>query len=351
MTELPYITADLEGLGGRLKASPADFKVEELPLYQPEGQGPHVYIRLGRAGLGTRETAAWLAALFKTDLVNIGYAGLKDKNALTFQDFSLLTALSPNQAAAAVNQAGGGLTAAPLGRHRNKLKVGHLLGNRFTIVLRGLKEPAAQALPRARELAGRLKNLGLPNYFGPQRFGYDGGNAAEARSLLARQGQKRGWRDKFLCSALQSAIYNAYLAARIRRGAFMEIHPGDICKKLATGGLFTAADGPGETKRLRAGEITSTGPIFGRKMKAAAGEPGLWEEAALAEEGLSLAAARALGTGDRRPNRIIPDGLQLAEGPAEDSLIFKFSLPKGSYATVLMREFIKDDQLFAEIGR
>lgn len=308
--------------------------MEEIPLYEPFGDGPHIYLTLRRSGLTTRQMVDDLALRFGLSAGAIGYAGLKDKDAVTTQTFSLESPLNDQEVVAKTANAIWEVLA--VSRHRNKLKVGHLLGNRFVVVLRG---PAGD-LNQAQAIAERLRSGGVPNYFGPQRFGQGGDNAAAGLELL-RSGRKpgRNWRDKFLLSALQSLIFNHYLALRLKRGLFETVLTGDVCKKYATGGLFVSEDGAVETERLRAGELSHTGPIFGAKMKAALGWAAKLEAEALAELELSPVEAVRAGAGDRRLGRLlIPD---LAVNEVEEGLSFTFALPKGAYATSVMREFIK----------
>lgn len=327
----PYVSADLPGVGGLIKARPEHFVVEEIPLYLPAGDGPHLYLTLRRTGLTTRDLVAELARRLSKPAPDVGYAGLKDKEAVTTQTFSLETNLS--EAEVRDKLADGPWDLVRLGRHRNKLKVGHLLGNRFTIVL---SDPRG-TLAEAQAIADRLKTVGLPNYFGPQRFGREGDNPVAGLALLKSGRRGRNWRDKFLLSALQSLIYNHYLARRIRGGLFQTVLTGDVCQKYQTGGLFVSEDGTVETGRLQAGELTHTGPIFGAKMRAAEGPAGELEAQALAELNLTQAEAAGAGTGDRRANRLLLTDLVIAEHP--EGLSLTFSLPKGAYATSLMREF------------
>lgn len=330
---LPYLSADLPGLGGRIKARPEHFVVEEIPLYEASGQGPHLYLTIRRAGLTTRQVVEDLARRFKLPSAAVGYAGLKDKQAVTVQTFSLPLASAEEE----VRRLGEGAPweIVSVSRHQNKLKVGHLLGNRFTIVLSEARGGPAEA----GAIAERLKVSGVPNYFGEQRFGEAGDNPAEALKLLRSGGKARGWRDKFLMSALQSFIYNYYLSLRIERGLFRTVLTGDVCKKYATGGLFTSEDGAVETGRLEAGELSHTGPIFGSKMMPAKGAAAELEAGALAGLELSLDEAARTGSGDRRANRLLIPDLTAAEG--EEGLVFTFSLPKGAYATSVMREFMR----------
>ncbi|MDR2947326.1 MAG: tRNA pseudouridine(13) synthase TruD [Candidatus Adiutrix sp.] len=330
---LPYISADLPGLGGRLKARPEHFAVEEIPLYEASGEGPHLYVTIRREGLTTRQMVDDLARRFAQPPDSVGYAGLKDKEAVTTQTFSLAVPLTEAEARDKCQDAPWELLA--VSRHQNKLKVGHLLGNRFTLVL---SEPRG-TLAEAEAIAAWVKVTGLPNYFGEQRFGDRGDNPAEALKMLKAGRKGRDWRGKFLMSALQSFIYNHYLSLRIREGLFQTVLTGDICKKYATGGLFASEDGATETARLAAGELSHTGPIFGSKMKAAQGPAGDLEARALAELDLSPDEAARTGSGDRRANRLLLPDLTVAEHP--EGFIFTFALPKGAYATTVMREFIK----------
>lgn len=333
--QLPYISAGLPAVGGRIKESPEHFVVEEIPLYEAAGDGPHLYLTLKRQGLTTRQVVDQLADRYGQPAGAVGYAGLKDKEAVTIQTFSLPVNLS--EAEARDKSLGAPWEVVGVKRHRNKLKVGHLLGNRFTIVLNG----SEKGLAEARAIGDCLKARGLPNYFGGQRFGKDGDNAEEGLKL-AQKGLRpgRGWKDKFLLSALQSFVFNHYLALRINEGLFEKALTGDVCKKYATGGLFVSEDGEVETQRLQAGELSYAGPIWGSRLKAAQGPAAELEARALADLGLSPEIMARAGVGDRRLGRLLLPDLQVSEG--EGGLVFTFALPKGSYATSVMREFIKE---------
>jgi len=333
VNDLPFLSAELPAVGGRLKDRPEHFRVEEIPLYEASGDGPHLYLTLRRQGLTTRQVVDELSRRYGQPAAAIGYAGLKDKEAVTTQTFSLTLPLGEEEARA--KSQGAPWELLTVGRHRNKLKVGHLLGNRFALILSGVEGGLAEA----RAIAGHLKATGVPNYFGEQRFGRDGDNMAAGLALLKSGRKARSFRDKFLLSSLQSFIYNHYLAGRINRGLFQTILTGDICKKYATGGLFTSEDGAVETERLRAGELSHTGPIFGSKMKAAEGLAAEMETQVLAELDLKPEEVARTGVGDRRLSRLLIPDLNIEE--AEEGLLFTFALPKGAYATSVMREFIR----------
>ena len=331
--DLPFVSCDLPGLGGRIKARPEHFAVEEIPLYEPCGQGEHLYLNIRRMGLSTRELVDDLSGRYGVPAASIGYAGLKDKEAVCTQSFSLAIALSEDEARA--KSLGAPWELLSVKRHGNKLKVGHLLGNRFRIVL----SEGQGSIAEAEAIIERLKFFGAPNYFGEQRFGRDGDNAAAGLALLKRGRPGKSWRDKFLLSALQSFIYNHYLARRLEENLFLTVLDGEVCKKYATGGLFVSEDGAVETERLLAGELSHTGPIFGAKMKSAQGPAAGLERKVLADLALTEAELAKAGVGDRRLNRLLlPD---LAVGESDEGLLFSFALPKGSYATSVMREFTR----------
>ncbi|MCB2226905.1 MAG: tRNA pseudouridine(13) synthase TruD [Desulfarculaceae bacterium] len=338
-TALPFITPELPGTGGALKASPDHFVVEEIPLYLPEGVGGHLYLRLAREGMTTRQVADGLARLFGLQRGEVGFAGLKDKQARAVQYFSLpLTGIAPDEAAKRVSGELGleVLEAAP---HPNKLKTGHLLGNRFTLLLSGV-EPTA--LEPAQAVAAALAERGVANFYGAQRFGMDGDNAIQGRAALLGRGPRDKWLRKLLLSAWQSALFNAWLTRRLVRGEFAKLIKGDLAKKTDTGGMFTAEDLAVEQPRLDAGAITYTGPMFGKKMRWPNEPAASYEREVLADEEVSegdLKKARLMGS--RRVARLLLEDLAIE--PAPQGLSFSFSLPKGSYATVVMREFMKNE--------
>lgn len=337
---LPLVTDGLPGIGGRLKVEPAHFVVEELPLYEASGSGSHLYVSLTRAGWTTRRVADALADLFGIPRRDVGYAGLKDRQATCTQTFSL-----PGLAEADADRIAAALPfqvhwARP---HTNKLKPGHLLGNRFTITVSDLAVDMEEALRRAEAIAAAIAEHGAPNFFGPQRFGFEGGNVAKGHAAFLGQGPRRDpWLNRLLVSAYQSHLFNRYLARRMESGWFDRLLSGDVCKKADTGGMFEVQDAEAEQPRYARGEITFTGPLYGKKMWAARGEAAALEAAVLAEAGLSEDDLRRVRTdGTRRPARLWLPVIDLSA--AEQGLRVAFSLPKGAYATVLLREFIKSD--------
>ncbi len=340
MTPLPFVTADLPGSGGALRRTPEDFRVDELPAYLPSGQGPHLYVRIEKRGRTTRDALRALARALGVPERDAGYAGLKDREAVTTQWLSFPVARDPTPAELEAD----GLRVLEVSRHANKLRPGHARGNRFSLAVRG------GDLERARAAAAALSARGLPNFFGPQRFGTEGRNAAIGRALLVGERTPeagRAARDRFLrrlcISAYQAELFNRWLTERLADGLFAAALAGDVLKKLDTGGLFTCEDPAVDGPRVERFEVSPAGPMFGHKLRPASGEALAREARLLAAEGISLADfARGGGEaeGTRRPARL---PLTLSLEPLEDGYRASFELPRGSYATVAMRELMKSE--------
>ncbi len=309
---LPTITPELPGTGGVLKAEPAHFVVEEIPLYEASGSGAHLYVSLTREGWTTRRVADALADLFGLSRRDVGFAGLKDRNARCTQTFSL-PGLAPEDADRIE-------PALPFQvhwarQHNNKLKVGHLLGNHFRITVTDLAVPPAEALSRSQAIAAAIAQCGVPNFFGPQRFGHEGGNVAKGRAALLGQGPRRDpWLTKLLISAYQSHLFNRYLTRRMAAGLFGLVLPGDVCKKADTGGMFEVEDAAAEQPRYVRGEITRPGRRVGGQC---AGRSGVERRRPAPRAHRRHAAARpAVAAGHRVGGRRagLASGLYTAQG-------------------------------------
>jgi tRNA pseudouridine13 synthase len=344
IASLPFITRRLPGVGGRLRAQPDHFIVAELPLYEPCGEGDHLYVNLTKVGVTTKEVQFALERLFGLDRNSVGFAGLKDKAAVATQTFSIAVANSEN-VDDMIQRIRDHLpvTVRWARRHRNKLKPGHLLGNQFTVVISELALPIDEAFAVAQAVASSILRTGFPNYFGQQRFGERGDNAQQGRELLLgkRTTQDR-WLRRFLISAFQSELCNRYLARRVEVGAFTRLLPGDVAKKHATGGMFDVEDAAVEQPRFDAQEISFTAPLFGAKMWPARDEAGALEAMIQAETEITEDHWRiAKIEGSRRLGRVIAQDLRLSR--VAEGLCLEFSLPKGSFATTLLREFMKNE--------
>jgi tRNA pseudouridine13 synthase len=345
VTPLPLVSADLPGSGGAVRAVPEDFRVDEVPAYLPAGVGSHLYLHVEKRGRTTRDVVRALAHALGVPERDAGYAGMKDKDAVTTQWLSFPAAKDPDPA----TLAGPGLQVLEVSRHGNKLRTGHLRGNVFSIVVRG--GDAA----RARAAAAAVGARGLPNFFGPQRFGTEGRNAEIGRALLVGPDSpevRRAGRDRFLrrlsLSAYQAHLFNRWLAERMADGLFAAAVHGDVMKKLDTGGLFDCADPVVDGPRVVSFEISPAGPMFGHKLRAASADALAREERLLAAEGITLAAFAKGGgeaEGTRRAARLRVD---VAVEEVPEGYRARFELPKGSYATVVLGELVKGEAAVPE---
>jgi tRNA pseudouridine13 synthase len=245
---------------------------------------------------------------------------------------------------------GEGIRLLDVRRHGNKLKPGHLRGNRFRILVR---DPDPAAGERLGSLLDQLRQHGLPNFYGPQRFGREGKTARLGFCLLRKEpappdaaGRKPNLRSpflrKFVLSAAQSALFNHYLGRRLADGLLRRVLEGDVMAKWPFGGLFVANDLSREQERLEGRETVPAGPMFGRKTFPAAGQAAAREADALADFRLTPAAFAGFGKllqGTRRHNFIYVDNLMFAT--ETEGIRLSFTLPAGSYATVLLREVMK----------
>lgn len=392
---MSYLTAELAGTGGSIKEDVEDFVVEEIALYEPTGEGEHLYLWIEKRRRTTFDLVRALAGAFGVRERNIGYAGLKDARAITRQWVSIPGASEADARALDLE----GVDVLDARRHRNKLKLGHLRGNRFSIVVRGTKHPE-----RAGPILEELARTGLPNRFGPQRFGSRGTSHHLGAALL--RADHRGFLDALLggpegfdtspglaearrrylagdaaaalevmptklraerkalhalvrfdseeravhavpasmrrlyVSALQSWMFNRILEARLDGLGTLE--EGDLAYLHRNGGVFLVEDAAAEQPRCDAFEISPSGPLVGTKSLLASGAPGERERAVLRDAGFEKSDFRAATVrleGARRSLRVpLRD---VAWEALEDAVRVEFALPRGSFATVVLDEVMK----------
>ena len=313
------------------RADPDDFTVEEDALYLPSGQGEHAYLLIEKRGLSTPALIAVLAGSAGVPDRDIGIAGQKDERARTRQWVSL-----PGRAFDAqrerVTEAleARAATILEASRHNNKLRTGHLRGNTFTVVLRGPVD--VQALQARIALAPQL-----PNFFGAQRFGHDDRILRDAERFANRGFRARSRREKFWVSALQSALFNRWLADRIADGTSQAALDGDVLMKTDNGAPFTCTDPVIDTARIQAREVVVAGPLMGAGMRPAervalTAESRSW--AALDVDLALLNAHPSFDVGARRPATVGAGEVQVT--PRNDGVSVRFSLRKGAYASVAL---------------
>lgn len=338
-TTWPYLTVDLPGIGGVIKTFPEDFFVDEIPLYAPSGEGTHIYFRIEKTGLASSDAAARIADALGVRHNDIGFAGRKDTKAVTRQWMSV-EHIDPERI---------GVLNLPkirileLARHSNKIKTGHLTGNRFRIRIRDLDRPPEEAKQIAVQCLEVLSDKGVPNYFGPQRFGSRNEFHHLGWTLLTDQLDEfldlllgkpeldkqpdfsrarrfyeqgdydkayRNWPYRFrdqrrilkclvkypddkrkaakmvgkslrslLICAWQSHLFNQVLAARMPR--IDQVLEGDMAMKHENGACFRVDDAAAEQPRCGAFEISPTGPLYGIRMTRLTGPAGDIENARL----------------------------------------------------------------------
>ncbi len=401
MNDWPLLTASMPGTAGSIKNHLEDFVVQEQPLYEPCGEGTHVYFRVVKRGIGTPQAVSRIAALLGVKPNRIGYAGLKDAFGVTEQTMSL-EHVEPKRIAGLGDR---NLQVISTSRHTNKIRLGHLRSNRFAIRIRHVD---ASDLPKAQAILEVLSNRGVPNYFGPQRFGMRGDTGQLGRALLAGDLEEflelllgrpspndppdvRSARDAFQAdrlgralqlwprkydaprraliayrkkqkpsaavaaidkrmkrlyvSAFQSLIFNDILARRIE--TLDRLLPGDLARKSDTGGVFDVEDPAKEQARCDRFEISPTGLLPGSKTLMASQEAGQVERAVLQAHGLGQESFAKVGSlrvkGTRRPLRFALEEPCLESGSDAHGhyIQVRFSAPSGCYATALLAEIMK----------
>jgi tRNA pseudouridine13 synthase len=309
-----------------LSARPEDFIVEEIPAYAPDGSGDHWFVRVRKVGLSTPRLCTMMADAAGIPPREIGIAGRKDELAVTTQWISLpVEPVDPEDPR---------VTFLEQDRHRHKLRRGHLKANRFEIRLVGVQPDAEALLPALIERVTQ----GVPNYFGPQRFGYEGSSLGKALAFLDRP--RRRVRDpRFLVNVIQAALFNSWLGQRVADGFLDTAIDGDLLRKRETGGLFVCTEPEVDQERAANGEVDAMGPLYGPKMMAAAGLAAEREEELRSSVDLDASAWKTMkrfGPGGRRLSRLVPGDLSVHY--ENETLLAQFTLPSGAYATTVLAE-------------
>ena len=318
-------------LTARFRVVPEDFRVDELPSFAASGEGEHLLLDIEKRGMNTAFAAKALATWAGIPEMGVGYAGMKDRHAVTTQRISLHLPkrVAPDLATLAVE----GLRVTGHAWHSRKLPRGALDGNRFALVLRDVEGARDAVDARLRAIAG----TGQPNYFGEQRFGHVGGNVAAARRMFAGARFKREQRSIYL-SAARSELFNAVLAARIEAGDWATGRDGEVWMLDGTQSVFgPEADDAAQRARAATQDIHATGPLWGRGELRSAGACRALEEATLApwadlREGLEEAGLKQ----ERRALRVRVADLEWRWDA--DALQLAFTLPPGAYATGVLAE-------------
>ncbi|WP_110678178.1 tRNA pseudouridine(13) synthase TruD [Salinicola sp. RZ23] len=328
---------------GSYRDSAEAFQVEEVLDFTPEGEGEHLWVWIEKRGVTTPDAARSLARQAQIAVRDVGFSGLKDRDAVTRQWMSLALpgrTLAPGWEAPLAER---GIHVLRAVRHPRKLKRGVHRANRFRLRVSG---PAASS-DDVRQRWERLVAQGVPNYFGPQRFGPEGRNLQRALALFARGWRKREDPQGLLLSTARSYLFNQVLAARVADGSWCRPLAGDVLNLEGSASRFLAeAAEPELEARAVAGDLHPTGPLWGQGEPHSRGEVALLEQreaaaCAALRDGLAAAGARH----ERRALRILPAAASWSAAEAERAAWLEFSLPRGAFATAVLRELMRHPTL------
>ncbi len=339
---LPYLTEDLAGIGGTLKEVAEDFIVEEIPVYTPSGEGDHLFLWIEKRGVSAQFLVKILSEQLRINARDIGVAGMKDRHAVTRQFVSVPGECEPLLADFSFD----GIKILESTRHERKLKTGHLKGNRFSILLRNTCEGGFE---NAIAIQEQIARSGFPNYYGAQRMGIGNETLIMGLKLLKNDRVPRKYFSnkklkRLALSAAQSCLFNRVLTDRVTDRSLHNVQLGDVMQVCESGGMFVVEDVPAEQGRFDLQETVITGPIFGPKMKQTTHAVQEHEARVLQEfslESSHFLRYKKLTSGARRPFLIWPEQLKIEQ--TDEGILFDFTLPSGVYATMLLREFMKNE--------
>jgi tRNA pseudouridine13 synthase len=319
---------------GRMRVEPEDFIVEEDLGFEASGAGQHVLLKIRKRNANTEWVARSLARIAGCRPHDVGFAGLKDRRAIAVQYFTVPKTSAPIDSWTQVDIEGCEMLEAHL--HARKLPRGALAGNRFTIRIRDLDADVSA-------LSNRLEAIrahGVPNYFGPQRFGRDAGNLAQ----IERGPKAWGPRDKgFVLSAARSLIFNAVLSERVRDGSWQRLEVGDVANLDGTGSIFAVpALEPDLIERCAQLDVHPTGPMWGQDALRTDGRIRALEEQVAAA--FKVPADVVIAAGMRQERRSLRMAVKdVSYELAGRELTVRFRLGKGSFATTVLREIIETE--------
>jgi len=328
---------DEPGCHGVIRSLPEDFVVEEQIGYAPAGEGNHVWLHIEKRNTNTEWLARELASLADVPLREVGYAGLKDRHAVTRQYFTIHLSGKPEpdwQSLASED-----IRILAVDRHNRKLKRGDLRENRFTITVRALRGACDDIEQRLQRIAGE----GVPNYYGEQRFGHDCGNLAMAAAMF-----RGDWREpvrhkrSLYLSAARSYLFNRVLSARVASGSWQHALPGESLMQAGSTSCFSVRlIGSEIEERIKAGRLHPTGPLWGRGKLFSLADAQALELQVLASESLWKSGLEKAGLEqERRALRVTVKDLEwqwLESGIMQ----LQFALVSGAYATSVLREIVK----------
>lgn len=331
--EWPYFLGAPQA-SGIIRSCPEDFVVEEIPRVTPAGEGSHLWLWVEKRSANTDWVARELAKAASCPLRDVGYAGLKDRHAVTRQWFSV-----PGSEHAAENLASVEIEdtrVLEIHKHTRKLKRGTLNGNRFILKIRGFEGDAARTAQRLTQ----IKAGGVPNYFGPQRFGRDGANVEKGYTLLKRSARLQRNKKSIYLSAIRSFMFNHLLAERVRQANWNTLIDGDLAMLDGSQSIFPCGVPDDEIEeRCNRLDIHPTGPMPGENGTQVTSVAAELEQNVLSDwPQLIEVLASDRVQASRRSLRLNVVGLEWVF--ADGDLELRFVLPPGAYATTVLREVL-----------
>lgn len=341
MSELHYLYGKPNAKAD-LRTQNSDFLVQEILPFAPTGEGEHHLLHIRKDGLNTVEVAKMLSSFAHVHPKEVTYAGQKDKNAVTEQWFGVRIPGKETPDWQKMNSEQ--LTLLSASRHGKKLRIGALAGNRFTLILRNVSA-VEDVVARLEKIA----QIGVPNYFGEQRFGHDGKNILFGRQMFTGRKVKDRKKRSIYLSAVRSNLFNLATSARLAAHGAATL-AGD-CVMLAGSKSYFIAEHWDETlvERLNDKDIQLSAPLWGRGEPLAQTEAAEIEAAALAEYSVDRDGLEQAGLNQERRTLLLePQHLQYQVD--DNTITLKFALPSGSYATSVLRELV-DYQDVQEVAR
>ncbi|MEH6575834.1 MAG: tRNA pseudouridine(13) synthase TruD [Amphritea sp.] len=329
--ELTYLYGEPQ-CSATIRTEPDDFQVYENLSFEPEGEGDHVFLYIRKTGENTDWVARQLASFCQVSPKEVGYAGKKDRHAVTEQWFSVhLPGRKPLSWSLFETDTIKVLKAV---KHTRKLRLGSLTSNRFVIRLRDVIHPD--------ELQQRVENIrrGVPNYFGEQRFGHHYGNLEKGAALIAGRLKERQRHKKGLyISAVRSFLFNQLVSARVKQNLFSQCMAGDVLMIHGSQSCFGYDAGDATiAQRLATTELHLTAAMWGRGRSICTAQAFEWEQAQLDGYQELMAGLEKLGLNqERRAIRLMPENLVI-QRESESQYQLSFELAVGSFATSVLRE-------------
>jgi tRNA pseudouridine13 synthase len=322
---------------GRVRALPEDFQVTELPLVEPSGEGEHAWLLVRKRGENTATVAERIAGIAGVRQRDVGYAGLKDRHAVTQQWFSVYLPGRGRQDWRALDT--DNITLLQHTRHNRKLRRGALLGNAFRLRVRELSGDIDPLQSQLQQVAAE----GVPNYFGEQRFGRGGSNLAAAGRLFSGTGRRLSRHQRGLVlSAARAFLFNQVLGRRVADGSWNRLLPGEAVQLAGSRSFFIAGTIDAQLeRRVQDGDVHPSGPLCGRGEPPVTGACRQLEDDCLAPFDDWVRSLGAAGMQqERRALRVVPRDITWS-WPAGDELLLEFMLPAGSFATAVLRELVQ----------